>query len=262
MSKLGTIGIELHEPGHGEVEADVYFSEPLHQNVDAVGSGDRLVHDAKLLASERLQPRDWMETYRRQAKPFALGKAFFVDPGEPDLEQSPGPHVPGALRIPARSAFGTGTHPSTSLVVGILETLDLAGTRILDVGTGTGILALVAMQLGAGGVVALDLDPVAAIAAHENARLNRSSIAVFAGRLGTIGAENYFQLALVNIIPSRIESDLEELVGLLAASGEAIFSGMLVEQEERTRETLQAVGLEVRERRVEGEWCALRAGIR
>jgi ribosomal protein L11 methyltransferase len=146
-------------------------------------------------------------------------------------------------------------------VVEILETLDLAAMRILDVGTGTGILTLVAMQLGAGGVVALDLDPVAAIAAHENARLDRSSIGVFAGRLEAIGTENYFQLALVNILPNRIESELGELVGLLAVSGEAIFSGMLVEQEERTRETLEAIGLEVRERRVEGEWCALRAVV-
>jgi ribosomal protein L11 methyltransferase len=202
-----------------------------------------------------------MEIYRRQARPFALGRGFFVDPGEPELDEREGIPASGVMRIPARSAFGTGSHPSTSLVVEILETLDLTGRLILDVGTGTGILALVAMRLGAGRVVALDLDPAAAIAAHENARLNGSYFGVLAGRLGALGAEKWFELALVNILPARVEPDLEDLVRLLAASSEAIFSGMLAEQEERTRERLEDLGFEVRERRVEGDWCALRAGL-
>jgi ribosomal protein L11 methyltransferase len=261
MWELGTVGIEIHDLDRGGVEAEVYFSQPIQQDVEAVVKGDRIVQGADLIASEDLQPQDWMETYRRQARPFALGKRFFVDPGEPEPGESEGVPDAGVMRIPARSAFGTGTHPSTSLVVHFLETMDLKDNRILDVGTGTGILTLVAMRLGAEAVVALDLDPVAAITAHENGRLNSSSIIVVAGRIGAIGAEKRFDLALVNILPSHIESDLENLRGLLVSSGEVIFSGILVEYEEQTRETLEAIGFELLERRAEDDWCALRAGL-
>jgi len=257
MWALGTAGLEIFDPSPGRTEADVYFqasgTSGLEAELSALSSGDL----AQLLSKEGVSDRDWMESYRKQARPFRLGRGFEVHPGEPgSIEFSSHPEL-RALRIPARAAFGTGSHESTVLVVELLEGMEVAGTTVLDVGTGTGILGLVALFLGAGSVLALDTDPVAAIAAHENATLNRISMRIFAGRADAIRTTRKFDLLLVNIVPQSVTSDLSSLADLMSDNGTAIFSGILDEAQAGFERELEKVGLQVIGSRTREEWCAL-----
>ncbi|MEJ2084103.1 MAG: 50S ribosomal protein L11 methyltransferase [Acidobacteriota bacterium] len=258
MWALGTTGVEIHEPSPGRIEAEVYFQGSRMSGLDEEFSASKIASLARLVSRDSVSDRDWMESYRRQATPFPLGRGFEVHPGEPGAVEFPSNSELRPLRIPARAAFGTGSHESTALIVDLLEDMEVTDTTVLDVGTGTGILGLVALHLGARSVVALDVDPVATIAAHENATLNRRSMRIFAGRAGAISTAQKFDILLVNILPKSVESELGVLAELMSVDGTAMFSGILLELQVWFRRKLESVGLEVVCNRSRGEWCALR----
>jgi ribosomal protein L11 methyltransferase len=258
MWELDTMGIEVHELDSGFVEADVYFLAPISASVKKALAGNRALQIAELRSREDFDERDWMEKFRNRAKPFRVGEGFLVYAGEPGQVVCDYDSKLHELMIPARRTFGTGAHPSTSLVVEMLERLDLSGKKILDVGTGTGILTFVAAHLGARSAVSLDIDPVACIAAHQNATLNRLPLRVFTGRVRALRQDACFDLALANVLPHDIEPDLIDLAGLVADGGEVIFSGILVEFEVSSRRLVETIGFKVVEQRDDGEWSVLR----
>jgi ribosomal protein L11 methyltransferase len=159
-------------------------------------------------------------------------------------------------------AFGTGLHPTTRLCLAALEGLadeGLARARVLDVGSGSGILSIAAARLGAREVVALDVDPIAVEATIANARRNR-----LAGRIDTRqgslpSGERPFDLVLANLIASL----LVELASLLAAElrvgGTILASGIFIDREAAVVEAFDAAGLECVARRQEVDWVALEA---
>jgi ribosomal protein L11 methyltransferase len=211
---------------------------------------------AELVGLEEVVAGDWLAEYRRHAAPFPLGRRFLVDPREP------GSHVEDEagrllLRLPARQAFGTGSHESTGLVVEWLEDQDLAGERILDVGTGTGILAFVALHLGAHQVVAVEIDPVAAFMATINQTLNRMRFPLVIGGVAALGRRAQFDAAVVNVLPHRIAADLERIAALIRPGGVAIFSGLLDESSDEVSKRLESFGLVSRQRLRSGEWAAV-----
>jgi ribosomal protein L11 methyltransferase len=211
-------------------------------------------------AAEPVAPRDWLAEWRDAARPIPVGARFLVDPREPGTVDRP---VDAAgrwlLRLPARTAFGVGSHASTALAVELLETLDVAGDRALDVGTGTGILALAALRLGARAAVALDVDPAAALLLPAAQRLNGSRLLAFAGTAGALGpaADGAFDLALVNVVPGEIAADLPRLGELVRAGGRAVFSGILVDESAAAAARIAAAGWRETARRESGEWIAL-----
>lgn len=197
---------------------------------------------------------DWLAGYRERAQPFPVGRTLYVDPREP--EEPPGRHL---LRLPARTAFGIGSHESTSLAVELLEGTDLRGKRVLDVGTGTGILAFASLLLGAAEVVAFDIDPASPFNALVNCRLNRLRPRLFAGTSSAL-RETPFDLELINVIPEEIGPEMPGLVRRLRPGGEAILSGILAERGDEVLAGVRALGLAERERRGAGEWIAFRVG--
>lgn len=256
---LGTLGLELRQLD-GRLRVDAWFAEPPPAAVVAEGAAWRPAA-VELVDSAVVEEADWMAAYRRHARPIRLGSRIVVDPR--DRAQPPPEGTRGRLwlHLPARRAFGTGSHPSTRLAAELLEELPVAGRTALDLGTGTGVLAFAALAAGAVRVVALDNDPVAALTAGQNRAPNRLWPAVAAGAIGCLRRERRFDLALVNIQPERVLGDLPELAARLAPGADAIFSGLLATDRRRYEARLEGLGLATVAGRRHDEWAALHARL-
>ncbi len=255
----GTLGVQTTTGPDGEVVLEAWFpegDEPAVPERDGVRVGIR----------DAVPDLDWLAGYRELAQPFPVGRGLFVDPREPEEPAQPVPEGRRLLRLPARTAFGIGSHESTSLAVDLLETLDLQGKRVLDVGTGTGILAFTALILGAAEVVAFDIDPDSPFHALVNRRLNDLHPRLFVGTSAAIRPDAPFDLELINIIPEEIGPEMAGLAARLTPrglvpGGEAILSGILAEKGDEVLASVRSLGLVERDRRVAGEWVAFRVGM-
>lgn len=168
---------------------------------------------------EKLDDRDWVRASQAQFAPVAIGRRLWVGP---TWHEPPPGRI--AVRIDPGLAFGTGTHPSTRLVLGFLEREIRGGERVLDYGCGSGILAIAAARLGAAQVDAVDLDPQAVETTAANARAN--GVRLNAALPDALGAAAY-DIVLSNILAQP----LIVLAPLLAERGERIaLSGILQEQ--------------------------------
>jgi ribosomal protein L11 methyltransferase len=249
--EAGTLGIRSEESADGRMLLEAWFAaDAAPFAVEQSG--------AELTAEEPVPDTDWLAEYRERARPFPVASTLFVDPREPDEPPVAPPPGRTLLRLPARAAFGTGSHESTSLAVELIETLDLTGRSVLDAGTGTGILAFAALLRGARRAVGYDADPAAPFHARDNSRLNRLAPLLFAGRSGALREAPRFDLALVNIVPEEILSEMPGLARLLRSSGELILSGILAERGPQVLGHLRGLGFQEADRRTAGEWVAFR----
>ena len=265
----GTLGVqsELELEADGRLRLTAYFesrpgvTEPLPP--------------VECLSEDELPDTDWMAEYRRRSRPFPLGRGLWVDPREPeepgaageaDGETAAAPAGRRLLRLPARTAFGTGSHESTALAIELLEAAEPVGQAILDVGTGTGILAFAALAWGASRAVAFDADPVAAFQARVNSRLNGLQPRLFAGRPAALApdlpAAARFDLAVVNVVPEQILPEIAGLLPALRPGGGLILSGLLAERAPAVAASLGALGFRETDRRRSGDWVALRLDSR
>jgi ribosomal protein L11 methyltransferase len=167
------------------------------------------------------------------------------------------------LALDPGMAFGTGLHPTTRLCLAAIEIAgargDLDGARVLDVGCGSGILAIAAARLGAAGVLGLDIDPIAIEATSANARRNRLARRVRA-RQGTLpsGAGPH-EVVLANLIASLLITLAAPLHEELRPGGLLLASGIFADREAEVVAAFGAAGLGVVERSAEGDWVALAA---
>lgn len=201
-----------------------------------------------------LTEEDWGQAWKAYYPILQVGERLVVVPAWKRFRP---PRGQIALRLDPGPAFGTGLHPTTQLCLRALERFLQPGMRVLDLGTGSGILAIAAARLGSGPVLALDSDPVAVQAAWKNVRRNR-----LGGRIqvreGTLeGGLGPFDLVLANLLARTIQELAGRLAVALAAGGILIASGILVEQAGEVRAALQTAGLFPLEQLQEGDWVAL-----
>jgi ribosomal protein L11 methyltransferase len=248
----GTLGVQTLTGADGRLRLEAWFplDAPAHEPLPGV----------ELENEETVPDADWFAAWRERAVPFSVGRTLHLDPREP--EEAP-PEVPEGrrlLRLPARAAFGTGSHESTSLALELLEDADVRGRRVLDVGTGTGILAFAALLFGARSVVGYDVDPAAPFHARDNSALNDLHPRLFAGTLAALRERPAFDLALVNVVPEQILPEMPALVRRLASGGEAILSGVLAERGRQVLDRMRGLGFSELGRKSAGDWVAFRVG--
>ena len=208
------------------------------------------------LVVRQLAEADWENAWKRHFFVRHVGKRLVIVPSWRRYQPKPGELV---LDLDPGMAFGTGVHPTTRLCLRLLERLLPPQARVLDLGTGSGILAIAAARLGAASVRALDVDATAARVAEDNVARNRvqATVLVEQGELTLIDAAERFDLILANINLRVIRAVLPDLARRLSPTGLAILSGVLREHEPALQEAIQAAGLALRERRREGDWLAL-----
>jgi ribosomal protein L11 methyltransferase len=162
-------------------------------------------------------------------------------------------------------AFGTGMHPTTRLCIIALEEVVQPGDTVLDLGTGSGVLAFVAAHLGAAQVLATDIDALAVRVARENAELNQITEERLTIDLGSVPAQmtGRFQVIVANILAEVLvglfdgKYDNTPLAEPLAAGGTLILSGILAEKAEMVLQAAARFGLHLSDRKQEGDWVAL-----
>jgi len=254
LSLWPVLGCEVRDL-NGQVEVVVYLSPEAHAALPGLkGALNRL--GAAQLQEGRQRELDWLGEYRRQARPFAVGQRFWIDPHP----QAPSPAPAGrlALYIEPRQAFGTGSHESTQLMLLLLEETPPVGKRVLDVGTGSGILALAAKALGAQWVVGFDVDADAVFVAQETAHLHRFwPVSLFAGSAKALRRKPSFHLVMANMLMEQFVPLLPRLQTLLLPGGQIFLSGLLVAQREAVASELRALGLSPVAERQLGEWAAV-----
>jgi ribosomal protein L11 methyltransferase len=201
---------------------------------------------------------DWLATYRKDVQPFPVGETWWVDP-HPDTPTT-APSGRTRLAIPPRMAFGSGSHESTRLILRELETADLKGRRVLDVGTGSGILALACDHAGARPVLGVDIDAVAVRIANQIVLLQewRPGVHYVVGSAGCAAA-GYFDFVLCNMISALTIPILDSLAAALAPQGTLVLSGLLVAEAGDVAAEICGRGLFAGPVAAIGEWASLTA---
>lgn len=191
---------------------------------------------------EAVAADDWAHRWKEGLEPVTAGDITISPPWRaPDGPVLDGP--PWTLMVDPGMAFGTGHHETTLGCLGALQELPVAGSRVLDIGTGTGVLALAARVLGAAEVVAVDIDPEAVTVAEANvATHGLDRITVAEGSCDVVGAPG--DVVIANIITDLLMALLPDLAAVLAPDGTLLCSGIDVARTQEAADAVRAAGLE------------------
>jgi len=209
-----------------------------------------------------LAEADWAEAWKAHYGVIHVGRRTVIVPRWQEYIPAEGERV---VTLDPGMAFGTGTHPTTRLCLAALEEAIRPGMDVLDLGTGSGVLAIAAARQGAASVLALDIDDLAVAAARENVAANgvEHVVRVERGSLGVVlsyadAERSRYDLALVNIL-ARVICDLlgQGLAAVLKPGGVLIGSGIIDTQEQEVQAALQKAGIAVIARHVERDWVTL-----
>ncbi len=207
-----------------------------------------------------LQEKDWTEAWKQHYHRLRVGQRLVIAPA---WDTTPAADDEVVIFIDPGMAFGTGQHPSTQLVLRLLEAELHPEMRVYDVGCGSGILAIAAAKLGAAHIDAVDIDAVAIEATCENAHRNgvacgpnvRGGIRVATGSIETF--DGPYDLILINILAEIIVGLLPHVPARLAPNGRAILAGIIAEREPLVLDAARQHGLRVFRRETIGDWVGL-----
>ncbi|MEP6694131.1 MAG: 50S ribosomal protein L11 methyltransferase [Chloroflexota bacterium] len=261
LSRIGYNGIAVEEPLERGRGADHTVKAYLVEDADAFAKvsdvRDALGHLQAFglgpigeLTARRVEDKDWLESWKAEFVPIRIG-AFLVRPTW--SEPVAGDAV--ELVLDPGMAFGTGLHPTTQQCLEALSTLPLEGKSLLDVGTGSGILAIAAAKRGATPVVAVDTDTLAVDAARENAVRNGVAIPVAEGSAAEVPGR--FDVVIANIVSPVLQRIAPDLVARLAGGGTLLVAGISAPAEAATRDAFARERLSLVDRTERDDWVAL-----
>ena len=202
-----------------------------------------------------LNDEDWKDNWKEYFKPTKISEKIVVKPTWYDYEKKAGDIV---VEIDPGMAFGTGTHETTSLCVKMLEKYMAPGDEVLDVGTGSGILAIVAAKLGAGDVLGIEIDPVAVDIAKENVKLNGADDVtnIIEGDL-TKGIDYVADVVVANLMADLVMMLSKDAKRHMKEGGIYISSGILNEKVEEVSSVITKCGFEIVETIANGMWSVI-----
>ena len=218
---------------------------------------------ALTIALENVPNEDWENSWKQHYRPLPVGERLLVVPQWLSVEDTEG-RLPVILDLGL--TFGTGAHDSTQMCMRALERLVRGGERVADLGSGSGILSICALRLGADSAVAIDIDPAAEHIATENAARNGYRSPRFSACTGDVIrdrqtmerlAEGGYDIVCANIV-AGVLIDLAPVVPAFLREGAPFLcSGILRERENEVRTALENAGLQVTSAEYTEEWCCL-----
>lgn len=256
--------VRAYLPGRerAEVEAAIGAAETALGHLGAFG-----LRPIGELQTRLVREEDWAEAWKSHFPVLRIGRRMVIRPTWRRHRALPDDVV---LSLDPGMAFGTGLHPTTRLCLAALETLAEEGllargrarngtARVIDVGCGSGILAIAAGKLGAGEMLGVDTDPIAVESTIANARLNGQSRRLRVRQGSAPSGEGPFDIVLANLIASLLVLLARPLRGELAPGGHILASGIFRDREGDVRAAFRDAGLTVARRWVEEDWVALEA---
>jgi len=193
---------------------------------------------------------DWENEWRKYYHPVHIGERITVVPAWQEYDSREDEVI---VKMDPGLAFGTGTHETTRLCATLLEKYMGKGDTVLDVGTGSGILAIIAKKLGAGTTAGTDIDPVAVRVAKENATDNGERIDFFVSDL-LAAVKDEYNIVVANIVADIIIRMAPDVKRVMAPAAKLIVSGVIADREEEVVASLTENGLRLTERLCENDW--------
>ncbi|MBD8496693.1 50S ribosomal protein L11 methyltransferase [Paenibacillus arenosi] len=268
---------DLNDIPEGQAVIQGYFADgtdlqavetEVKSRIDELSSFHIDTGDVKM-SWRRVHEDDWANAWKQYFKPIRVSERLTIKPTWEDY--TPESEIEKIIELDPGMAFGTGTHPTTSLCLRTLETVITGGEEVIDVGTGSGILAIGAMKLGARHVLAIDLDPVAVASATENVSLNGLSdqVTVREGDLLKIidtqngdkdtglGVTLPVPVVVANILAEIIVLFIEDVYKALQPNGIYIASGIYKNKEDLVEQELIKGGFVIEAKHRDEDWIAI-----
>jgi len=244
MFDLGALGVELQEPGMPLMPGTPELPAGRGRAVGHFEQHDDALSAAQTLGAEppvEIAAQDWSIAWRAHHKVMQVGPRSWVHP-----PWSSAPPGGVAVAIDPGMAFGTGSHPTTALCLEACDELLAArpGASLLDVGTGSGVIALLAVKLGAGRVVGTENDPIALQAARAGTALNGIADGRIEWRLeDPEDVPGQFGIVIANILLNTLEDLAAQIAAKVAPGGRLVLSGLLAAQGDAAERAYLACGL-------------------
>jgi ribosomal protein L11 methyltransferase len=219
------------------------------------GNGEALTY---AIAYHDLDEQDWAESWKQYFYTEKITDRIVINPSWREYTPAPGEIV---LEIDPGMAFGTGTHPTTRMCIGLIEKYMHSGDTFLDVGTGSGILMLAAAKLGAKAMTGIDNDAVAVTVAKQNLEKNDIPPETYEVRAGNLasGISGQFSIITANILSEVIMTLIDDIPPVLAKNGIFICSGIIQPKQDMILNKLMGRGFDILETLNMEEWVAIAA---
>lgn len=252
INALGEVGFDTFEETDlgfkAYIPSDDFDQEALDEALRPYGDMVTFSYEVNLIPQ-----KNWNEVWESNFEPLQIGDKCFIRA----TFHKPRPEFPYEIVIDPKMAFGTGHHQTTAMMMELMLQEDFRGSKVLDMGCGTGILAILASMLGAIDVMAIDYDPVCFSSTEENARINHiSNIRAACGSKEAI-AEEKFDVILANINRNILLDQLATYAKSLKTNGRLFMSGFYEEPDlQIIREAASRLGLRYAEHRTQQKWVA------
>ena len=241
----------------------VYFDETmdidekLRQIETFIANNDLVDREQITISKNIIDEEDWENEWKKHFHNFKVGRNFFIVPSW-EFDQVAVSESDKVIKIDPGMAFGTGDHATTSLCLTLMEDIIEDHQKVIDVGTGSGILSIGAHLLGARNIKATDIDELSLKVATENIKLNDCSEDITVEKGDLLKDENdQYDVVIANILAHIIDDMITDAYSHLNNDGYFISSGIIVEKKDEIINHLEAVGFQVQETLVEDGWVAI-----